>query len=628
MTCSQPLGYRSKPLSCFLIFILASQPVLLGAQARAASAATENIPPGGATSVSLTGEAFSPLPTSFDDSLWWDGFGPPDQGGLGLDDTAWAMTVHDDRLVVGGDFTVAGGVAANRIAAWDDGTLSWSTFGSGMDSSVRALALFGGDLIAGGYFTNAGGTAVNGIARWDGGQWQSMAGGMPFGNVLALAIYQGDLIAAGTFTTAGGVACNNIARWDGNEWFPLAEGLQGLFFAQVYDLAVFEGDLVAGGWFQTAGSQPAGNLARWDGSNWSDMGADADNYIFALGSLPDGDGKARRLGIGGCFTLIGGIALFYLALMSGTDYQALTVAALSLYVFTMLTFYHAGSGQTLTLLGGHFRHAGTVYAGMVVLLAYTAGMWQYLFLGSGLGSPIDVYTAGVFCAAVFHGFLYLGGLFSQVGEYRTDKDAVLLTSNIARWGSGEITPTYLSGFTLTADVTTVRADWTVTSYTDTGRFRLVGSSGAESWEVAFLQESTGVFSGVDTSIHLQGGNDFRYRLYYLESGTDWLLLGEETVTMTRDEIPASRLLESYPNPFNPQTNITFELPGPQWARVRIFDVEGRQVRQLADRVFAGGRQTLSWDGLDDAGRELPTGVYILQLETRSRVESQKLALVR
>ena len=72
-------------------------------------------------------------------------------------------------LVLGGAFSIAGTVVANRIAAYDPATSVWSALGSGMNGEVWALtALPNGDLVAGGPFTSAGGVSAPGIARWNG----------------------------------------------------------------------------------------------------------------------------------------------------------------------------------------------------------------------------------------------------------------------------------------------------------------------------------------------------------------------------------------------------------------------------------------------------------------------------
>src|SRR6185436_6679524 len=98
--------------------------------------------------------------------------------GSGMNGSVWALVEHDDgtgpALYAGGDFTTAGGVAANRIARWNGA--SWSALGSGVAGtttpSVRALVVHddgsGPALYAGGSFTQAGAVIVNRVAKWDG----------------------------------------------------------------------------------------------------------------------------------------------------------------------------------------------------------------------------------------------------------------------------------------------------------------------------------------------------------------------------------------------------------------------------------------------------------------------------
>jgi len=74
--------------------------------------------------------------------------------------------VHDDQLVAGGSFGVAGGQSAGRIARWE-GT-SWSALGGGIQGTVHALSTFQGDLVVRGSFTQAGGQPAQSIARWTG----------------------------------------------------------------------------------------------------------------------------------------------------------------------------------------------------------------------------------------------------------------------------------------------------------------------------------------------------------------------------------------------------------------------------------------------------------------------------
>ena len=90
----------------------------------------------------------------------------------------------------------------------------------------------------------------------------------------------------------------------------------------------------------------------------------------------------------------------------------------------------------------------------------------------------------------------------------------------------------------------------------------------------------------------------------------------------------SRISSIAPNPFNPHTTISFSLDRSQTVRLAIHDVRGRRVSSLADGKFATGEHAVVWDGLDGAGRALPSGSYVavLESETAARQTSPLLLL--
>lgn len=83
-----------------------------------------------------------------------------------------------------------------------------------------------------------------------------------------------------------------------------------------------------------------------------------------------------------------------------------------------------------------------------------------------------------------------------------------------------------------------------------------------------------------------------------------------------------------PNPFNPETTVAFDLPRDGQVRLSAFDVRGRRVRELATGAWTAGTHEVRWDGRDDAGRTLPSGTYLLRLETERRVVGRRVMLVK
>jgi len=122
----------------------------------------------------------------------------------------------------------------------------------------------------------------------------------------------------------------------------------------------------------------------------------------------------------------------------------------------------------------------------------------------------------------------------------------------------------------------------------------------------------------------------------VEAGVDEFLLRgfalPDPDSVADDEllIPTRLALRAnYPNPFNPKTQIGFDLPAPQAISLRIFDVNGRQVRTLAQHEpFAAGVHRMEWNGCDDQGDPVGSGVYFYVLETPAQRLTGKMALVK
>lgn len=95
-----------------------------------------------------------------------------------------------------------------------------------------------------------------------------------------------------------------------------------------------------------------------------------------------------------------------------------------------------------------------------------------------------------------------------------------------------------------------------------------------------------------------------------------------------EAVPRGMSLRSYPNPFNPSTTIRYSLLETGRVRLAIYDVTGRLVRTLVDGVRDAGDQQVFWDGKDDRGSLVGSGVYVYQLEAGSKSLTRKMSLLR
>ncbi len=94
-------------------------------------------------------------------------------------------------------------------------------------------------------------------------------------------------------------------------------------------------------------------------------------------------------------------------------------------------------------------------------------------------------------------------------------------------------------------------------------------------------------------------------------------------------LPAVSKVESvFPNPFNPQTTVRLAMARAGAATVQVFDPRGRRVRTLVEGRLEAGRHDLVWDGTDDAGRAVSSGVYFVRAVHRDGVDRHRISLVK
>ena len=88
------------------------------------------------------------------------------------------------------------------------------------------------------------------------------------------------------------------------------------------------------------------------------------------------------------------------------------------------------------------------------------------------------------------------------------------------------------------------------------------------------------------------------------------------------------LTQNYPNPFNDQTLIQFLLPEKTQTRITVFDILGREIKVLTDKARVAGPHTVKWDGRDNIGRKVPTGVYFYRFNTYSFNDVKKMVYLK
>jgi hypothetical protein len=109
---------------------------------------------------------------------------------------------------------------------------------------------------------------------------------------------------------------------------------------------------------------------------------------------------------------------------------------------------------------------------------------------------------------------------------------------------------------------------------------------------------------------------------------------EGDIILPVQEVEASRLPERYelgqnmPNPFNPNTVITFAVPRPSEVTIEVFNVLGQRVKTLANEFTQAGYKRVDWNGTDDNGNSVASGVYLYRMKSADFSETRKMLLLK
>ena len=109
------------------------------------------------------------------------------------------------------------------------------------------------------------------------------------------------------------------------------------------------------------------------------------------------------------------------------------------------------------------------------------------------------------------------------------------------------------------------------------------------------------------------------------SGVGFWLVGIEL----DDYLPKILVLyPNYPNPFNPVTTLSYDLPHNSFVNITIYDVLGREVRTLVNQTQEAGFKSVIWDASNDYGKPVSAGVYLYQIKAGEFVQTKKMVLLK
>jgi hypothetical protein len=418
------------------------------------------------------------------DALWTSGFGVPQ-----FDGDVTVAVRSGSGLIAGGNFRVAGGVAARCIARWD-GT-RWLPLGAGLPTTPADVFAAHDTVWAAWNDPSAPFDATGRIAFWDGARWSVPIEGAP---MHSLVIYGGQPTAQ-VFGASG----IEVQRWNGSVWIPL--GTPGSASSSVGSPFFTDGDsLYVGGQFRnesTASSTPI--LKVWDGTQWAVRASATagvnSGYLSAIGL------DAGRLVVGGYFPEIDGVPALNVAVREAGAWHAMDAGLVP--QVTQLT--DDGAGHVLAF--GPFA-SSTTWGSWPGVAQWNGTFWQ--LTGNDLfPAARGVVAAGgrLFAYGAFqqNGFIELHG-FAQLGQ----NSAVPVASSGAPHGG-------LGG---------TQSDGSVNAITSFRGTTFVAGAIATSGDTIYYDGGRGVMSlGADGWHSITDGTYFAGRVLALQPFGDRLLAG-------------------------------------------------------------------------------------------------------
>jgi len=192
-------------------------------------------------------------------------------------------------------------------------------------------------------------------------------------------------------------------------------------------------------------------------------------------------------------------------------------------------------------------------------------------------------------------------------------------------GTEVIVPVFLQAFDSRWAENHVQVAWTVSEPIPGGHFTVSRRSG------------NGPQVGLAQADIVQDGNEFTLSDFETQPGQDYIYRvtwhgPEEPAVLFETSVttPLLRfaLLPNQPNPFNPETTLRYNLDHRSQVTLRIYNLSGRVVRTLVQEDQLAGTYSVPWDGRDDTGRAVSSGVYFSRLTTEKQTATSKMLLIK
>ena len=189
----------------------------------------------------------------------------------------------------------------------------------------------------------------------------------------------------------------------------------------------------------------------------------------------------------------------------------------------------------------------------------------------------------------------------------------------------EATPVLITDFRATPVENGIELTWSLFADEPIEGFELYRSRGEDATERLLNEQiiANTVRSYVDKTA--LPGERYRYTLVVL--GTESGRVRSAPVEAERPPL-AMQLFQNRPNPFNPVTSIRYTVPAASHITLRVYSPSGQLVRTLIDEKQPAGTWEVTWDGTNNAGNPVASGVYVYRLRAGNVTRSKKMTLLK
>jgi hypothetical protein len=482
----------------------------------------------------------------------------------------YAVSVSGNVVYAGGVFTTLGGQARDFIAAIDGSTGDVTGWNPRANDLVTSVATYRSEILAGGYFSSVNVLSRSGLAAVDAAtgsatSWNPVIGVSDYSGVNALVLSGSNLYVGGSFSIAGGMARNSLAAIDAETgdvkaWNPNPDG-------SVRGLATAAGKILVAGYFSNIGGQARKGFAALDPvtGNATGWNPSCNGYGTCIANAES------LIAVGGEFTSIGGQARSCFALLDTSAGNALgSKPDPNGDVNAVLV-----EGKTVYIAGA-YRSIGNAQGSGLAAVDLLGGTVQP-FISDSVGWG---WRNSVFAMALGKGRIYIGGHFTSIGNQQR---------------------TSLASFSI--------SDHKLTNWSPL---------------LEIYNDQISSICVVGTTVYVGGS------FWSIENHpqSHFAALTDSALATSASSIAQSNpqtfvLLQNFPNPFNPSTIISYELPTEGFVKLAVCDLLGREVRTIVN-----GRQSAGIHSVTFLADNLPSGIYFYRLQSGTYSATRKLLILK